>query len=183
MDVQNSQDDPEYQFNAFGKFVVYSMTFAAYGIAVALISLVICYLTCWSYVDWRFQAYFPGAFQSPLDKVTVMHVTKGEDFQQFKENGGLKINNHWRGYSVNEVLPMFGDKNGALDGLSMSISVDGSYMAKDGTIRNLKESLSDLCGSDWKLSEGVYRIDDGKTICMLENSEDGNEVKVGVIVN
>ncbi len=99
-----------------------------------------------------------------MDRITKIGVSTNDDFQNFKDDGGLNVHGAWRGYSVQSISTEFTE--GKLSFFQVTLKKNYSDSnGVDPTINNLKESFSNECGSEWTaVGEGGYRNSDSHPI-------------------
>lgn len=97
-----------------------------------------------------------GAATSELDRSTIVGQSTENQFQSFRNSGGLENNDNWRGYQASRVQVMH-HENGVLAMLRVELtkSWPGRKLA---SIDNLRQSLSDQCGSSWTLANSTTNL-------------------------
>ena len=109
-----------------------------------------------------------GAVQpNSLEKTLVLFKSTPQEFQSFKDDGGLDVNSSWKGYRVSSIEVEY--KKNVLSFVHLFVS-SGANVA---TMNNLKKDLSKECGEDWKiqLDGNAYSSETNSTKCQIEKSE------------
>jgi len=104
-----------------------------------------------------------------LEKALVLRKSSRQDFQSFKDDGGLAINSSWHGYSVSSVELEY------KDGLVSFIHLGVNSGSKVATMNNLKNHLAKDCGGDWKikLNGNAYSAENESVHCYIESTDGG----------
>ena len=102
-----------------------------------------------------------------LEKTLVLFKSTPEQFQSFKDDGGLEVNSSWNGYQVSSIETEY--KKGVLSFMHLFIN-SGVNLA---TMNNLKKDLSKDCGNEWKikLDGNAYSSETQTTKCQIEKSD------------
>lgn len=102
-----------------------------------------------------------------LEKTLVLFKSTPEQFQSFKDEGGLEVNSSWNGYQVSSIETEY--KKGVLSFMHLFIN-SGVNLA---TMNNLKKDLSKDCGNEWKikLDGNAYSSETQTTKCQIEKSD------------
>ena len=104
----------------------------------------------WPSVSNTFHRVFHTS--NSLEKVTAIGVATRQQYQQFKDDGGINKEDSWHGFHVSELNVGF-DKADKLKLMEVVLfKVSNGY--RDATITNLKGALSEICGSEWERAEG-----------------------------
>jgi hypothetical protein len=101
-----------------------------------------------------------------LEKSLVLFKSTPEQFQSFKDDGGLEVNSSWNGYQVSSIEIEY--KKDVLSFMHLFIN-SGATLA---TMNNLKKDLSKECGNEWKMStDGNSYLSETQTrMCKIEKS-------------
>ena len=91
-----------------------------------------------------------------LQKSLVLFASTSDDFHSLKDNGGLDLDDKWRGYIVNSVK--VGHKKNKLTMFILTVHEDYK-IKKMATLNNVKSDLSQECGVDWERIR--LDVDDG----------------------
>lgn len=104
--------------------------------------------------DWKLQKaadqfdVYKNNLSGPFEKALVLYSSTSEEFDQFKDSGGFKFDDKWRGYIVESVEVGF--KKRKLDWYILNVEDGyGVRNKKLASLNNIKQDLSRECGSEW----------------------------------
>jgi hypothetical protein len=98
------------------------------------------------------QAVPEKAEESPLEKVTKLGVTTGQDFDNFDDDGGLNKSgsDQWFGITVNRIQTTY--KSGKMNGFTLTIN---KAMSSPKEIRAAASKYCNFSDNDWKIDNSV----------------------------
>jgi hypothetical protein len=109
-----------------------------------------------------------------ISEITKLGVSTKDDFQRFKDDGGLNVHSAWRGYNVESISTEY--SGGTLSFLQAALSKN--YKDSNGvdpSINNVRQSFAEECGDQWvEQGEGGYQNSDSHPIrCEVSSLQSG----------
>lgn len=125
-----------------------------------------------SSVFLREGGFLSGIFSSQLEKSLIIGKSTTEDFQKFRDNGGVSKDQFLYGFWVDSVSTNY-DQKGKLSGFSLRfMKASGERVA---SVNAIKSEFKKYCGSKWDAY--VAQTSDGIT-CLIRDGDLASSIEI-----
>ena len=125
----------------------------------------------------EFQKGLYASSTNLLEKTLVPSQSTQGDYDNFNNNGSLKVHGNWKGYLVSRAAWDYDNVTKTLKGYVLTVQTDiFSNPKKEATFNNLKKDLKFECDGEWEshgLNDSLFSRTDYSQ-CALQMSSDGS---------